>query len=153
MIGIFRSLEARLAGRIPTRHRPMPNPQPVTTNREAWTPVDASGAGLALTVSDAYWTQIGGLVFVFFNLTYPATASGAVAKIGGLPVKPRTTTGQTQPFLFAQTTAALTRAYVHPTDGFIHLTDATGAADANNAGMSTKTVGGCAIYEAKDVQL
>jgi hypothetical protein len=48
-----------------------------------WTPTDASGAGLALTVTDATYVKIGRLVVARAFVTYPATASGAAAKIGG----------------------------------------------------------------------
>lgn len=52
----------------------------------AWTPVDASGAGLVLSVSAARWVRVGNLVSLHVNMTYPATANGAAARIGGLPV-------------------------------------------------------------------
>jgi hypothetical protein len=50
-----------------------------------WTPTDASGAGLSFTAVNAYYTKIGRFVTCQFNLTYPSTASGSDAKIGGLP--------------------------------------------------------------------
>jgi hypothetical protein len=50
-----------------------------------WTPTDASGAGLSLTITSATYTKIGRLVFARAHVTYPATASGASAKLGGLP--------------------------------------------------------------------
>ena len=50
-----------------------------------WTPTDASGAGLTLTVDKATYTRIGNLVSVFIRINYPVTASGATARIAGLP--------------------------------------------------------------------
>jgi len=52
-----------------------------------WTPVDASGAGLTLTPLGAYCTyaKIGPIVVLSANVTYPATANGAAAALGGLP--------------------------------------------------------------------
>jgi hypothetical protein len=50
-----------------------------------WTPADGSGAGLGLTVTRADYLRVGSLVFVRFDVTYPATASGAQATISGLP--------------------------------------------------------------------
>lgn len=50
----------------------------------SWTPIDSSGAGLSLTAAGAY-VKIGNMVFAWCNITYPATASGANAIIGGLP--------------------------------------------------------------------
>lgn len=53
---------------------------------EAWIPTDASGAGLALTLTHRRWSQIGAFVFITGALSYPATANGANAIIGGLPL-------------------------------------------------------------------
>lgn len=52
-----------------------------------WTPSDASGASLALTVtaSDCIYTKIGRQVIASFGVTYPATADGTIAGIGSLP--------------------------------------------------------------------
>lgn len=50
-----------------------------------WTPTDASGAGLALTVYSARYVKHEKLVIAMAVLAYPATASGAQAKLGGLP--------------------------------------------------------------------
>lgn len=47
----------------------------------AWTPSDASGAGLSLTVANATFYKIGGLCTISFGITYPSTASGAAASI------------------------------------------------------------------------
>lgn len=50
-----------------------------------WTPADVSGAGLSLTVASATYTKVGREVFIKAYLTFPATANGAQAQIGGLP--------------------------------------------------------------------
>lgn len=50
-----------------------------------WTPIDASGAGLTLTVDAASYTKIGNFVFVTGTLSYPTTSNGSFATIGGLP--------------------------------------------------------------------
>jgi len=55
------------------------------TENLPWTPVDASGAGLVFSVSTAIYTRINHLVAVTLNMSYPASASGAAAVIGGLP--------------------------------------------------------------------
>lgn len=54
--------------------------------RGTWVPTDASGAGLALTVTSATYTRGLNMVYGQALITYPATASGLQAKIGGLPV-------------------------------------------------------------------
>lgn len=60
-----------------------------------WTPADASGAGLSLTVSYAKWRRHGNLMHIEAAVTYPATASGAAASWSGLPVASlNTTAGQ-----------------------------------------------------------
>lgn len=50
-----------------------------------WTPNDASGASLTLTVNYASYTRIGRVVFIQLYINYPVTASGSAAAIGGLP--------------------------------------------------------------------
>jgi len=57
-----------------------------TQTKGSWTPADNSGASLTFTGVSANYTQIGNMVFAYFKLTYPATASGANASISGLPV-------------------------------------------------------------------
>lgn len=54
-------------------------------NPVPWTPVDASGAGLTFTGVSVSSMIMGSLVFAYGRLTYPVTASGAGAAIGGLP--------------------------------------------------------------------
>lgn len=50
-----------------------------------WTPTDASGAALSLSSVSAVYAKIGKLVVATARFTYPVTANGANAKIGGLP--------------------------------------------------------------------
>jgi hypothetical protein len=50
-----------------------------------WVPTDQSGASLTLSTGVCRWTKIGRIVTVNFNLTYPTTADGSSAVIGGLP--------------------------------------------------------------------
>jgi hypothetical protein len=51
-----------------------------------WTPNDASGAGLSLTLNGTfYYAKVGRIVTLTFNITYPVTASTANAVIGSLP--------------------------------------------------------------------
>jgi hypothetical protein len=61
------------------------NKQPIIST---WIPTDASGAGLVLTVTKALYTRNGRIVHLMADVTYPATASGAIAQIGGLPSTP-----------------------------------------------------------------
>lgn len=50
-----------------------------------WTPTDASGAGLTLSIDNARYTKVGRQVIASAQLTYPATANTNSALIGGLP--------------------------------------------------------------------
>lgn len=57
-----------------------------TTPDTAWTPADASGASLSLTVAAARYTKIGKMVIAAFRVTYPTTVSATAAVISGVPV-------------------------------------------------------------------
>ena len=50
-----------------------------------WTPVDGSGAGLTYSAATGYYTKIGRIVIVVFNVVYPSTVDASAARIGGLP--------------------------------------------------------------------
>lgn len=51
-----------------------------------WVPVDASGAGLAFTVGQAKYFKLQDKVFVVqCDITWPTTANGANASVGGMP--------------------------------------------------------------------
>lgn len=50
-----------------------------------WTPSDLSGAGLVFTVSGAKYTKIGNLITLAASVTWPVTANGSAAVIGGIP--------------------------------------------------------------------
>lgn len=59
-----------------------------------WIPTDQSGANLALTAGSCEYVQLGSIIIAAGFITYPATASGANAGIGGLP-KPAVNTANT----------------------------------------------------------
>ena len=50
-----------------------------------WTPIDASGQSLSLTINYATYTKVGRLVHVEFDIVYPTTSNTANARIS-LPV-------------------------------------------------------------------
>jgi hypothetical protein len=54
----------------------------------SWTPYDASGADLTLTVTFAHYIKIGDLVWINMVLVYPQTTNHNMAIIGGLPYLP-----------------------------------------------------------------
>lgn len=51
----------------------------------SWTPTDASGAGLSLTINDAGYIKSGSQISIRSQITFPSTLSAAAVKIGGLP--------------------------------------------------------------------
>jgi hypothetical protein len=51
-----------------------------------WTPVDNSGAGLVFATAEGTYVENGGVIHIFGSVTYPVTANGANASIGGLPI-------------------------------------------------------------------
>ena len=53
-----------------------------------WTPADASGAGLTLTVNIATYMRLGKTLFISVSVSYPVTANASTAVIGGLPYGP-----------------------------------------------------------------
>ena len=50
-----------------------------------WTPADASGAGLTLTVANARYTKIGRTVTLIASINYPSTVSTDAVLLSGLP--------------------------------------------------------------------
>ena len=50
-----------------------------------WTPSDQSGAGMSLTVWEAFYTKIGRKVYVEIGFLIPTNSSTADVSIGGLP--------------------------------------------------------------------
>jgi hypothetical protein len=64
-----------------------------TTGYGTFAPIDSSGAALAFTSANGYWTQTGRLFTAVAALTYPATADGSAARIGGFPIASAALTG------------------------------------------------------------
>jgi len=60
------------------------------SSEAAWTPTDASGAGLTFSTATGSYIRIGTLVIATCIVIYPATADASAAIIGGLPFTPVT---------------------------------------------------------------
>lgn len=73
----------------------------------AWTPADNSGAGLTFTGVSARYNRIGSEIFVYAQLTYPVTASGATSSISGLPVNAANANFANAPCSFYQQTGII----------------------------------------------
>jgi len=96
-----------------------------------WTPNDQSGASLSLTTSNARYTKIGNMVYCSATITYPSTASGSVARVGGLP--------------FTSISSSVYGGYIRYTDSGLALSIAQSANSANfefytSAGSATTNV-------------
>jgi hypothetical protein len=103
----------------------------------AWTPTDDSGAGLIFTLGACTYTKVGRQVTCYAVITYPATASAAVAKIAGFPFTPSDRTfGQ---IAYTSVSTALLN-YVQGAGAFVFLW--TPGAQTTNASMS----GGLIIF-------
>jgi parallel beta-helix repeat protein len=101
-----------------------------------WTPLDASGQGLVFTVTNAKYTRIGRSVTVLGDITYPSTANGSTALIGGLPfTTPSNVPAATQSDVGSSVTVL---AYVASTTAYVF--DTATAAAKTNANLSGKQI-------------
>ena len=116
-----------------------------TYSEGTWTPTDASGASLSFTVTGATYTRIGNIVFVNCFLTYPATASGANALIGGLPFTSKSTVISTG---MLETNATLANPMVSVRPGSTTIAPLTTGPEANilNSTLSSKFIIFSAVY-------
>lgn len=117
-----------------------------------WTPIDGSGAGLSFsnTSGNCTYTKIGRTVFASFRVTYPSTANGAAARIGGFPFTTANNTVNTQPVCFSeQSLSAGAMGVVEAnTTTMLVLTVSGGVVSVNtNANVSTRDFRGMAIYQ------
>lgn len=114
----------------------------------AWTPTDASGASLTLTISaTARYTVVGKIVIASFAIVYPATANTNSAKIGGLPFTSNSTLndafGGSPAYTDQGTAYAISVLAGATTFEFMTFAGAT----LTNANLSGKIVRGTFIYE------
>lgn len=111
-----------------------------------WTPSDASGAGLILSVGTATYVKTGRLVVAMFALTYPATASGATMRIGGLPFACESTGWNAWPVLLSvQQYGNVLHGLVDDNATTMRFTNSTGVV-ITNAAYSGLQIRGAAIY-------
>lgn len=112
-----------------------------------WTPVDASGAGLSFSVAAGHYVKIGKLVFVGFSVTYPATADGTAAKVGGLPFTAKTTAAAMFGGAYTVSTeATATGALVNSNTTNFSIVQVSAGASVTNATMSSDTIRGSICY-------
>lgn len=109
-----------------------------------WTPVDASGAGLSLTINAASYTKIGRMVYAYLSITFPATVDGSTLIIGGLPFISKNS--GTVAIAYTNEATCSRGATGAADDTIFVLYDATGTALAN-AAMSGDTIRATVIYQ------
>jgi len=95
-----------------------------------WTPADASGAGLTLTVNQATYTKVGRLVNAQLYITYPATVDASGAAIS-LPFTPA---ALFQQVAVVYTNSSATMAAINSGNNFLSLY--AGASPLSNGAMS-----------------
>lgn len=112
-----------------------------------WTPIDASGASLTFTDVEGSYTKVGRLVTCFFSLTFPATASGSSARIGGLPFTvPAGTSGLNDAILTVNTSSLVIQPYAtNNATNFGLLLTYTGSG-ATNVQLTTAVLRGSITY-------
>jgi hypothetical protein len=112
-----------------------------------WTPIDASGASLTFTSVEGSYTKVGRLVTCFFALTFPTTASGSSARIGGLPFTvPAGTSGLNDAILTVNTSSLVIQPYAtNNATNFGLLLTYTGSG-ATNVQLSTAVLRGSITY-------
>jgi hypothetical protein len=118
-----------------------------------WTPVDGSGAGLSFsnTSGNCFYTKVGRTVTVTFRLTYPSTASGSAAVVGGLPFLAIDTNVNVQAVCFGEqnfSAGAMGLVQDNNTTFLFLTTNGTSVTVHTNANVSGKDFRGTATYQA-----
>jgi hypothetical protein len=111
-----------------------------------WTPTDASGAGLTLSVGGTpRYVKIGR--FVFFNvglITYPSTANGSGASVGGLPFTVDSNNHGTLSFVATTANASAGLSVANTTTIFFYANGTTSpSTNANLSGAQIYGISGC----------
>lgn len=119
--------------------------QNTTPTPFSWTPVDQSGAGLVFTSVDAGFQVTNNMLFAWFALTFPVTASGAGVLIGGLPYPCPNRQGPRQGILSYATDANAHYILPNINDNKFVVFDAAGA-QMTNVNLSTDSIRGTLIY-------
>lgn len=116
-----------------------------------WTPTDGSGAGLSFTNTsgNCRYTKIGRVVTASFRVTYPTTASGSYAYIGGLPFASSNTTVNVQGAHFIENSyaaGATATINVGETRALVLSTSAGSVLLVTNLNLSGKDLRGTFVY-------
>jgi hypothetical protein len=114
-----------------------------------WTPVDQSGAGLTFTSIEATYTKVGRQITCNASFSYPVTASGATAVIGGLPFNSGSYGPASIQGFFSATTATLVSRGVYGGAGVsrVNIDKNNATATATNLDMSNALVYFTIVYQ------
>jgi hypothetical protein len=107
-----------------------------------WTPTDASGASLSITLTgEAKYVKIGNQVFFTASqINYPSTASGLSAKIGGLPFTNTGANTGTHNLITGNTYAS--KGLVIANESFLFFYATSSASASTNANLSNTEIYG-----------
>jgi len=111
-----------------------------------WTPIDASGAGLSFTSTEAFYTKIGNVVYVSCSVTFPSTASVDSAKFGGLPFTVKDSNQNVSAASIAQTNALQSDNFTYVNNTTQIAINTNGNADVTNVTYSTKFINISGFY-------
>lgn len=111
-----------------------------------WTPADNSGAGLALTLGQCDIVKVGQMVVAQFDITYPATASGANSEISGLPYTCRNVMGFGGALTITSYTATPIAASINNNNTSFRFYN--GITRLTNTNLSGKLLQGFLVYRA-----
>lgn len=147
------NLSASTAGQIvfPATQNPSTNANTLDDYEELpWTPIDGSGAGLTFAAASGIYVKIGRLVMATFGLTYPVTADGTVARIGGFPFAFDSAAGGDGAFSasFGYSDLNTTGVWSYTTSGGtdIRISDQMNLSIKTNAQVSGKTFRATIVY-------
>ena len=111
-----------------------------------WTPVDGSGSGLSFSSTSGQYTKIGNIVICTATLTYPSTANGNAASIGGLPFSSGATSPSYGGYTRYTNATTLVTFPIGASASVFTIFSASGI-QLTNASVSTKRFDFVAIYQ------
>ena len=113
---------------------------------DSWTPT----SGVTLAAATGRWVRIGPMVFAFFEVTFPSSASGTGAILDSLPFTcsndPSTSNLHSSTIHYSDVACRLVP--IRNTDTASFIGDGASTANLSYADMSGKSVGGVLIYRA-----
>lgn len=104
-----------------------------------WTP---TGFGITFSSAEGYYTKIGNIVNLTFNLTFPTTSDGNVAYVTGLPY----VVGKQSPITVAGYITSIANYFASEGNSYLVPINTTASGYVANASLSTKNIIGSVTY-------